>query len=253
MTITNTPDTDAPPAWLADAIKRREEANAAEMIKRRTDAAKQAEVINAKLRELGIIPIDSAHWTPGGYLVHARLIRPFELGEEWGVTAGVHDGVVSVFVDSGDDEYPALTRHTYVGPLTSADDVLNAVYSGAAKETAEPIEPRDHTAEALANISQARWGNLFDTAKELAPVAVMIEALTHAVLAGNTDRATVADLRYRLAAIERLIVPIAQETGGSAGLLACAVHEIARFARTPEQALELVPPEYGTILSALPR
>ena len=245
MTIAQDPDTQNPPAWLAAAIERRNQADADAALKRRQQASHDAETINARLLELGITPINAAYWTPGGYLVHAGLMRPYTFAGDWGATAGLHDGVVSVFVYTADDNLsPALTKHVYVSPLNGADDVLNAAYSGPPQQPAVPI---DHEAKAenyLRRADSCEYGSEQER-------YYLDAAQVHATLANHTDRAAVADLRYRLAAIERLIVPVAEVSSGPMGLLACAVHEIARFARTPEQALELVPPEYSTILSAL--
>lgn len=248
MTITQEPETDAPPAWLAPAIERRRQADEAARLTRAADNRQSANTINSKLRELGIEPVSYASITASGHLNNARLIRPYELGEEWGVTAGLHDGVVSVFVDNGDDNVsPALTRHVCVGPLNSRDDVLNAVYDGAPKRAPAPIDHEDAAKHHLRCAEQSEYGSN----EELHHLAA---AHAHAILGTITDRATVADLRYRLAAIERLIAHVASSSpDATAALVGSAIHEIARGARTPEDALTLLPPEWSTALSGLNR
>lgn len=73
--------------------------------------------------------------------------------------------------------------------------------------------------------------------------------------ARNETDASVADLRYRLAAIERLVGHVASSSEDrTASLVASAIHEIARSARTPDDAvLNLLPPEWSTILNGLTR
>jgi len=134
------------------------------------------------------------------------------------------------------------------GPLTSVDDVVKALCEGPGAADIRP-EPIDHESEAETHLRLAkRYEHTSGEERHHLDAAQV-----HATLATLADRRTVADLQFRLAAIERLIIPVAQTTGGSVALLASAVHEIARFARTPEGALELVPPEHATILSGLTR
>lgn len=62
----------------------------------------------------------------------------------------------------------------------------------------------------------------------------------------------IRDQAHRLAAIERLIGHVASSsTDATAALVGSAVHEIARGARTPEDALTLLPPDWATALSGL--
>jgi hypothetical protein len=66
--------------------------------------------------------------------------------------------------------------------------------------------------------------------------------------------ARIRDQAYRLAAIERLIAHVASSSPDrTASLVASAIHEIARGARTPEDALTLLAPEWATALSGLTR
>lgn len=59
---------------------------------------------------------------------------------------------------------------------------------------------------------------------------------------------------YRLAAIERLIAHVASSSPDPlAALVGSAVHEIARGARTPEDALTLLPPDWAKVLDGLTR
>jgi len=62
------------------------------------------------------------------------------------------------------------------------------------------------------------------------------------------------DQGYRLAAIERLIAHVAASSPDqTSALVASAVHEIARGARTPEDALTLLPPDWASVLDDLTR
>jgi hypothetical protein len=250
MTIEDARDAYTAPAWLDAALKRRQHADRQIAAKRSVENRSSAETINALLRALNIEPVVWASVDVNSSLYHARLIQPWELGDEWGVTAGWHDpATVGVFVDSGDNARGR--QHIYVGPLNSADDVVNAAYSGPPRQEVVPLEVSDYTTEALGLISHSRWSNL-DAPAQVAPIVAALEALVHATLAANTDRATVAELRHRLAVIEHIVPPLTQ-TPDDTSLIASAIHEIARGARTPEDAVKMLGLEWVQALSGLTR
>lgn len=63
---------------------------------------------------------------------------------------------------------------------------------------------------------------------------------------------TDADLRYRLGAIERLIAHVASSSPDpTASLVASAVHEIARGARTPADAVVMLGVDWANVLKGL--
>lgn len=251
MTMTDeTTDTfPARPAWLAPLLQRRDEERAKFEEGAAIRARHRAQLVNQLLADLGITPARIAT-SSGQYTRPAILIEPWTLVDEAGVIADWEDGepgrvMLYTITDSN-----RLDRRAGFGPLTSIDDVVKALYEGPAAADVEP-EPDDHEAEACAYLKIAEKCHEYDHSDQLFNIGA---AQAHATLATLTDRRIVADLRYRLAAIERLIVPVAHNSvDQAAALVASAVHEIARGARTPEDAVTLLPPGWASALSGLAR
>ncbi|HEU5333584.1 MAG TPA: hypothetical protein VFU73_12475 [Actinocrinis sp.] len=243
-TTDDTPEALDPPAWLAPALQRHNEARAKLEETEAAAAARRANLANLRLKKLGITPVRPAA-SSGRHTSPAILVQPWTIAEERGVEADVEPGETSRVVLTVVYAHNPPARIRF-GPLTSIDDVARALCEGPTTADMQP-ETIDHASEAETHLRLAKRYEYASSQERCHLDAAQV----HATLATLADHRTAADLRYRLAAIERLITPVEQSTDGSAAMLARAVREIARFARTPESALELVPPGNATILSGL--
>ncbi|MFJ9478799.1 hypothetical protein ACIRRI_27900 [Streptomyces mirabilis] len=173
-----TPATDQPvtPDWLAAAEAAHQEQQIDIVAQRLLHAQRHAELINARLADLGIEPIAAAGLDGRGNLTPARLTEPeFEPHAYYEVRAtwSEDDKEVELHTADWDDDRPVFGR---VRLLTSLADV-----AAARRQTPTFLAPaRDHRREAIRAMDGPNVDHLNDVGVEA--IATAIHGNTAALL-----------------------------------------------------------------------